>query len=623
MIADHDPVRRRSTEQYSATVALLGDGVALLDASGTVVSLNPAGERLLGVRASMILGKRLLDVPWDIVNEDGSPRPREEHPAIVALRTGEPQSDVRVGLRRPQGDVAWIDVTAVPLDLETERAPSGVVVSFRDVSRRRAIEAELEESERRLDLIFNATNDFIFLIGVRYDDAGEPTFSFEAVNAAYCELTGRTVESLVGKTLDEALPADRAANARAVMMQTMEHGEANYRGATEFPRGVVISDVLIRVIDVRDGRPSRLLGVGRDVTRQAKADDELRASEERFRTIAESMTDGVAITDLADCALYVNDRVVAMSGYSRDELIGHNLGKTILTAEGRDEVMRHTAGRVQGSSDRYQVEMIRKDGVRRWVEIGGAPYRGADGTVIGTVGVMTDVTERRSIEELRSQMVGVVSHELRTPLTALTGALKLLKREAPPDDVKTNNLVDLATRSAERLLRLVNDLLDLERLEAGVDLQLTTVRAGSVIEHAVEMLAPLAGDNGVTLVSGKSDETVRADVERITQVLINLIGNAIKFSPAGGTVTIGTSCAGDMVELFVRDEGRGIPADRLDTLFKRFAQVHADDARRMKGAGLGLAISRTIVEQHGGKIWATNAEAGGAVFHFTLPRVAS
>src|SRR5689334_10581897 len=177
-------------ERYSATVRILGDGVAVLDADGIVRSLNPAGEKLLGVKQEQIVGHRLLSTPWRTLNEDGTERPREDHPALIALRTGESQMDVRVGLLRPNGDVAWIAVTAVPLETGHTGAPLGVVVSFRDVSKRRATESALAESQRRLDLIFNATHDFIFMFGVEYAPDGELSFRFEAVNKAYCELTG-------------------------------------------------------------------------------------------------------------------------------------------------------------------------------------------------------------------------------------------------------------------------------------------------------------------------------------------------------------------------------------------------------------------------------------------------
>jgi PAS domain S-box-containing protein len=337
--------------------------------------------------------------------------------------------------------------------------------------------------------------------------------------------------------------------------------------------------------------------------------------------MAESMGEGVAITDLADCALYVNDRLVAMTGYSREELVGNILADIVFTPAGRAEVAKRTAERVEGVSTRYQVEMVRKNGEHRWVEIGGAPFRDAHGSIIGTVGTITDVTERHTVDEARAQIVGIVSHELRTPLTALAGSLKLLEREVPEGDERAARLVGLANRNTQRMLRLVNDLLDLERLESGggAELDLAPHAIATLAAEAAEIVGPIADERQITIGLDATDARVRADADRIKQVLINLIGNAIKFSPDGGHVAVGASQRGSFIDVYVRDQGRGIPANRLPLLFQRFSQVHVDDARRKKGAGLGLAISRAIVEQHGGRIRAESPPSGGSVFRFTLP----
>ena len=460
------------------------------------------------------------------------------------------------------------------------------------------------------------------LVAVRYRDDGTPSFVYEAVNRAYCEMISCTVGDLVGRTFEEALPLDRASTGVALLTQLMsaETQSIDHVSDVELPRGRLVVEVNLRVIEHRDGRPSQILIIGRDVTRQAESEALLRASEEQFRTMAASMAEGLVITDLDDHALYVNGRVTQITGYWREELIGTVVAEKILTPEGRAEVARRTGRRRGGESDHYTVEMIRKDGAHRWLEIGGAPLRDANGKIVGTVGTMTDVTDRRSMEEVRAQMVSVVSHELRTPLTALGASLKLLAREVPEGDARAERLVSLAVRNADRMLGLVNDLLDLERMESAEPvLKLTDVKAEGLIAQAVELLAPLADERQVRLIPEATSCVVRADRERVSQVLLNLIANAIKFSPDGGPVRIGTQDLGDHVEIFVRDEGRGIPEERLPTLFRRFAQVHEDDALRKKGAGLGLAISRAIVEQHGGRIWAENAPSGGSVFRFTLP----
>ena len=618
----NNPSSESALERYSATVRILGDGVAVLDADGVVRSLNPAGETLLQAPAERLVGKKLLDTPWRTLNEDGTKRPREDHPALVALRTGESQFDVRVGLVRPSGEVVWIAITAVPLEDESSDKPFGVVVSFRDVSRRRATEVALVESQRKLDLIFNSTNDFIVLMSITHKPDGSPELTYEAVNEAYCRMISCETSSLVGHTLEEAVPPERA---RAIYQQlreamTAEGGMVHEQRAVDLPSGRRIIESELRVVSWQDGKPSQVLTVGRDITRIAESEAQLRASEAQFRAMAASMADGVVITDLDDNALYINDRVEQITGYSRAELIGQVIAKKVLTPQGQAEVARRTDTRRTGESNRYSVEMIRKDGAHRWLEIGGAPFRDATGAIVGTVGTMTDVTDRRSAEEMREQMVSVVSHELRTPLTALGASLKLLQREVPDGDERAERLVSLAVRNSDRMLGLVNDLLDLERLESSASvLKRTDFAVEDLIDQAIDLLTPLAAEREVRLIVEPTTCVVSADRERVHQVLLNLIANAIKFSPDRGPVRIGAHGCAEMVEIYVRDEGRGIPEDRLPHLFRRFAQVHDDDSLRKKGAGLGLAISRAIVEQHGGRIWAENAKNGGSVFRFTLP----
>jgi signal transduction histidine kinase len=170
------------------------------------------------------------------------------------------------------------------------------------------------------------------------------------------------------------------------------------------------------------------------------------------------------------------------------------------------------------------------------------------------------------------------------------------------------------------MLRLVNDLLDLERLESSSStLSMACVSMQALAADAIATLTPLAQEAGVELVDQSTEVDARADRDRIEQVLLNLVGNAIKFSPPGGHVTVAIRERDGWIEVDVVDEGRGIPEDRLKTLFRRFAQIDLDDARRKKGAGLGLAISRAIIDQHGGRIWAENGASGGSVFRFTLP----
>jgi signal transduction histidine kinase len=228
------------------------------------------------------------------------------------------------------------------------------------------------------------------------------------------------------------------------------------------------------------------------------------------------------------------------------------------------------------------------------------------------------------VERLKSEFVSMVSHELRTPLTAIQGSLGLISGGAlGPLPAPATRMLEIASISAHRLNRLVDDILDIERIESGgLVLQPTRQDAQTVIDAAVEQMQVLAAEADVQTRVGTVSGVVHADPDRAAQTLINLIGNALKFSYPGGLVEVSARPEDDVVEFRVTDQGRGIPADRLERIFNRFEQVDSSDAREKGGFGLGLAISRSLVERSGGRIWATNNPDHGATLHFTLPRAA-
>jgi CheY-like chemotaxis protein len=238
--------------------------------------------------------------------------------------------------------------------------------------------------------------------------------------------------------------------------------------------------------------------------------------------------------------------------------------------------------------------------------------------------VFRDVSERRAVERMKDEFTSVVSHELRTPLTSIRGSLGLLAAGVlGPLSDKAQHMVDIAVANTDRLVRLINDILDIERMESGTAVtEKRTCDAADLAGQAVAVMQGLAEGAGVTLVATTVAAPLWADPDRILQTLTNLLGNAIKFSPPGGTIGLDVERRGDEVLICVRDEGRGIPPEKIETVFGRFQQVDASDARQKGGTGLGLAICRGIVEQHGGRIWAESVPGEGSTFRISLPALA-
>lgn len=244
---------------------------------------------------------------------------------------------------------------------------------------------------------------------------------------------------------------------------------------------------------------------------------------------------------------------------------------------------------------------------------------------------IVELTHRSQLDILKDEFVSTVSHELRTPLTSIRGSLGLLSSGMIGSlDPKAQNLLRIAVSNTDRLIRLINDLLDLERMQSGrATLQVRRCSLRDLAQQAIETMRGLADEALVDLdfvctTNGTAEDTVYfdGDPDRILQVLTNLISNAVKFSPPASTVRIHAEAMHDKVLLKVIDQGRGIPPEKLDSIFDRFGQVEPSDAKRKGGTGLGLAICRSIVQQHAGSVWAQRNAEEGSTFCVMFPRTA-
>ena len=309
----------------------------------------------------------------------------------------------------------------------------------------------------------------------------------------------------------------------------------------------------------------------------------------------------------------------------------------------------------RGIEDIYELTYIRKDGSRFPAIVSVTALRDKHASIIGFLLIGTDNTARKQaeaerkhieqvlqeknveleaaksvaeqtiarlekVERLKQGFLSTVSHELRTPLTSIRGSLGLLASGALGTlSSEVVEIVGVAERNALRLMALINDILDLERLETGkIHLQFTKVSVESILRRATESLAPF-GQHGVTVEAPENSLMIWADADRIVQVLVNLLSNAVKFSPPGGVVSIAVGLRESSVEFRVTDRGRGVPESHRRAIFERFRQVESSDAREKGGTGLGLAICKSIVEQHRGTIGLESEEGAGSTFWFKIP----
>jgi PAS domain S-box-containing protein len=378
---------------------------------------------------------------------------------------------------------------------------------------------------------------------------------------------------------------------------------------------------------------------------QQKLDQRLRDQHFYTRSLIESNIDALMTTDAAGIITDVNRQMEALTGCTRDELIGAPF-KNYFTdperaAAGIKLVLR------EKKITNYELTARARDGKMTVVSYNATTFYDRDRTLQGVFAAARDITERKHIEQilqeknlelesaksvaertverleeveqLKKGFLSTVSHELRTPLTSIRGSLGLLASGAAgPLSDHVVEVVALAERNAIRLMALIEDILDLERLETGkIELQITNVPIASILRRAMESLAAF-GAQGVRVEAPTVSSAIHADADRIVQVLVNLLSNAVKFSPPGGVVTIAVTADDEWTEFRVTDQGRGVPAVHRRAIFERFRQVDPSDAREKGGAGLGLAICKSIVEQHGGSIGVVSDEGAGSTFWFRL-----
>jgi two-component system, OmpR family, phosphate regulon sensor histidine kinase PhoR len=339
---------------------------------------------------------------------------------------------------------------------------------------------------------------------------------------------------------------------------------------------------------------------------------ESERSRSRLAAIFDNLTDGVVIVDEQGTVLGLNGAATTMLGTNPVWAVGHPL---VVVARDHDlvELMRQAFAADQTRT--ATIEYARGD---RVIEAAAQPVAGVDDR-FGIV-VLHDVTSLRRLESVRREFVANVSHELRTPLASIRAVVETLEAGAIDDPAVAGDFLGRIIGEVDRLTSLVEDLLDLARLESGrLALKVEPVAPVDLVTRGAERLRPQIERARLQLVIEAPADLplVLADRGRIEQVLLNLIHNAIKFTPAGGTITVAATVDGDALRVSVHDTGVGIPESELPRIFERFYK--ADRARRSEGTGLGLAIAKHIVQAHRGTIHATSAPGQGSCFFFTLP----
>lgn len=356
------------------------------------------------------------------------------------------------------------------------------------------------------------------------------------------------------------------------------------------------------------------------ITRK-KSETKLQQSEARLRLTTDALPALVSYVDNRQCYRFVNQAYEDWFAHPRTEIIGRSISQLLGEADYL-KIKQYIESALSGQTVTYENDIELSDRQVHWVRVTHIPDLDREGEVKGFFTLVNDISDRKATERMKDEFVSVVSHELRTPLTSIYGALKLLAT-SPESDLaeEDREMLTIAVTNTERLVRLVNDILDLERIESGkVKIVKQACDAADLISEAVDVMQPMADSQDVSLVAEPISIHLWADSDHIQQTLTNLLSNAIKFSSPNSSVWVTAENQEHEVLFKVGDRGRGIPADRLELIFERFQQVDASDSRDKGGTGLGLTICYKIVEEHGGRIWAESKLGEGSTFCFTLPK---
>ena len=603
----------------SAVLDTVGALVAVFDPAGRIVRFNRACETACGYDFTALVGR----YPWDKLI------PRHEIPEAIKdferLRSGElPTAFENQWLHR-DGSLHRIAWTATALR-DAQSQITFIIATGIDVTTQRVAEATLRESESRYRLLIEGSLGMV----CTHDLRGV----LLSVNTHGAQTIGRTITEMVGHSLEEFIVPEGRALLKDYLELIAETGEAQgllYLAHTDGEtRVVAYRNKLI----LSPGRAPYVLGFGVDITEQIKVEGRLRTLTNQSDSILESVGDGIYGLDLEGRVTIVNPAAAQMLGYRQSEILGRRMHQLIHHTRADGTPYPSEESPIRKSLSLFDTVRVsdevfwRKDGTCFPADYVARPQLDSQmldhGKIkaIGVVVAFTDTTERHALNRMKDEFISTVSHELRTPLTSIRGALGLLNGDVLSErPEKAQQMLDIAISNSDRLIRLVNDILDLERIGSGKDeLQRVVCDIEELMRRAASIQQAEIPKPEVHISFDASGISVWADPDRILQTFNNLISNAIKFSYPGGKIHL-TACNLDESEVIVEiiDQGRGVPADKLEKIFDRFQQVDASDSRALGGTGLGLAICRSIIAQNGGRIWATSNADKGTTFHFTLP----
>ncbi len=634
---------RESEERFKLIFDLAPDAYYLTDLKGKFVEGNRAAEELIGHNKFDLLGKDWASV--GLLKKADIPR------ALNLLRknlAGKSTGPDEFALTRKDGREIVVEISTHPVRIKSEYLILGIA---RDVTERKKMEEELRLREAKL---FNTVNNTPNVVIISYDDAGRILSWNTAAELIY----GWRSRQACGKTADKIFLDKEGFS--TFLKQVNEIKETNKPLAPfeiiAYDKNLNVHIMLTTVFAIQVAGGVEFVSISVDITERKRAEDELKRRNielektqsnlkksfedvkngkkmlevlakdlAKFKLAVEGASDHIVITDIDANIIFANKAVEATTGYSTKEIIGKNPGK-LWGGQMNKEFFKKMWKTIKIDKNIYMGELKnkRKNGELYDAEVHVSPILDKDGNVVFFVGIERDVSKAKEVDRMKSEFVTVASHQLRTPLTAVKWYTELLLSAGNSLRAKEMKYVHKIYDSNQKMIRLVNDLLSISRIEA---------KHKFVIDkHSVDLsglLNRVIADQGVAAEQANVKiETmnipkkflVMIDDEQMYQVFQNLIHNAVIYSSPGGKVVVGFESKDGRVVVFVRDFGIGIPIRQHGRVFEKFFRGENVAESGKAGTGLGLYIAKAIVEGHGGRIWFDSAEDKGTTFYIEFPK---
>ncbi|WP_263358305.1 PAS domain S-box protein [Acidicapsa ligni] len=598
----------------AATLDSIPALVAVLDTAGRMVRFNQPCEDLTGLQLADVAGRPFVE---EVLTErEARGWASDKVRQAAAGQVAGPYENL---WRTAQGAPRRVSWTLRPL-MGLSGEVQYLIVSGQDVTSQRQAEQALLTSETRYRHVVENSLGFVFTCSLGGRLTSLNTFTAESLGYEVDELMGKALSDLLSKAAQQTF----AESLKTIIKTGEFQGTIPILGKDGGVRRIAFRS---RRMDLA-GSASFVLTHGMDVTDQHEAEDELNLVRRQQELILAALDDGIYGMDMEGRLTFANPAAAKLLGYTGEEMQGQDIHDLIHYSHA--DGTKHSQVNCPISLGLKRREAIRihddvfwrKDGTTIPVEYVASPLID-EGQIAGMVVAFQDVSERRRLERMKDEFISTVSHELRTPLTSLRASLGLISSgslDKRPE--KQKQMLEVAIDNCDRLVRLVNDILDFDRVErGGMPLHREVLPAGDLLRRAADVQNETALKAQITFrFDAPAKVLVNVDQERILQVLSELVSNAIKFSPPQTIVKLSAKAVeNDEICVVIEDQGRGIPRDKLDMIFERFQQGDASDSRALGGTGLGLAICRRIVQQHGGKIWAESGTGKGSRFLFTLP----